>query len=152
MEKSGIDCIFSIQHHIGCMYLFIPAPYNIGCVLKERLGICPSPCIDLYCLSPVSPLVCIPYGARSRNYNHNFLTRPPVPGADPEISERGGGGRKPNSRKGSQNSTFQCSFQSFSYKSLTNIPPKGGAVARPAPPLNPHLSTQAIQEQNLRLE
>ena len=41
----------------------------------------------------------------------------------------GAGGRKPNSRKGGgggRNSTFQCSFQSFSYKSLTNIPPKGG--------------------------
>ena len=146
MEKSGIDCIFSIQHHIGCMYLFIPAPYNIGCVLKEILGICPSPCIDLYCLSPVSPLVCIPYGARSRNYNHNFLTRPPVPGADPEISERGGGSQI--LERGAKIRLFSAAFSHF----LTNIPPKGGAVARPAPPLNPHLSTQAIQEQNLRLE
>ena len=61
-------------------------------------------------------------------------------GADPKISERGG--RKPNPRKGgggSRNSTFQCGFQSFSYKSLTNIPTKGGAAARPAPPLNPRL-------------
>ena len=103
------------------MYLFIPAPYNIGCVLKERLGICPSPCIDLYCLSPVSPLVCIPYGARSRNYNHNFLTRPPVPGADPEISERGG--RKPNSRKGGPKFDFSVQlsviFLQISYKYST---------------------------------
>ena len=60
--------------------------------------------------------------------------------ADPEISERGG--RKPNSRKGGRNLTFQCRFPSFSYKSLTNIPPKngggggggGGGAARPAAP------------------
>ena len=44
-------------------------------------------------------------------------------GADPEISERGD--RKPNSRKGVRNLTFQCGFQSFCYKSLTNIPAKG---------------------------
>ena len=59
-------------------------------------------------------------------------------GTDPEISERGI--RKPNSRKGGQNSTFQCSFQSFSYKSLSNIPPKGGGGGRPAPPQNPRLA------------
>ena len=58
-------------------------------------------------------------------------------GADPGISERGD--RKPNSGKRNQNSTFQCHFQSFSYKSLTNAPLKGGATARPAPPLNPRL-------------
>ena len=62
------------------------------------------------------------------------------PGADPEIFERGGpeaiihkilerGG--PNSLK----MAFECSFQSFSYKSFANIPPKGGA----RPPLNPPL-------------
>ena len=46
------------------------------------------------------------------------------------------GGSK-NFRKGGRNSTFQCGFQSFSYKSLTNIPAKGGGgAARPAPPLN----------------
>ena len=51
-----------------------------------------------------------------------------------------GGAPKPNSRKGGgRNLTFQCGFQSFSYKSLTNIPAKGGAAARPAPPLNPRL-------------
>ena len=62
-----------------------------------------------------------------------------IQGADPEISERGGG-RRPNSGKGGgQNATFQCRFQSFSYKSLRNIPPKGGTAARPAPPLNPRM-------------
>ena len=53
-------------------------------------------------------------------------------GADPEIFERGGpedmiykilerGGPK------SLKMAFECSFQSFSYKSFANIPPKGGA-------------------------
>ena len=50
----------------------------------------------------------------------------------PEAKSRRGGGR---------NSTFQCGFQSFSYKSLTNAPAKGGAAARPAPPLNPRLNS-----------
>ena len=61
-------------------------------------------------------------------------------GADPEIFERGGpeaiihkvlerGG--PNSLK----MAFECSFQSFSYKSFANIPPKGGGGAGPPGPL-----------------
>ena len=65
-------------------------------------------------------------------------------GADPEIFERGGpediickilerGGPK------SLKMAFECSFQSFSYKSFANIPPKGGARAPRAPPLNPPL-------------
>ena len=33
---------------------------------------------------------------------------------------------------------FECSFQSFSYKSAANIPPKGGGGGW-APPLNPPL-------------
>ena len=49
-------------------------------------------------------------------------------GAGSQILERGG-----------RNLTFQCGFQPFSYKSLTNIPAKGEAAARPAPPLNPRL-------------
>ena len=49
-------------------------------------------------------------------------------GSGSQILERGG-----------QKSTFQCGFQSFSYKSVTIIPPKGGAAACPAPPLNPCL-------------
>ena len=52
----------------------------------------------------------------------------------------GGGGSQILEGGGGRNSTFQCSFQSFSYKSLTNIPPKGGPAARPAPPLNPRLT------------
>ena len=57
------------------------------------------------------------------------------PGADPEISERGGGGGGSQilERGGGWNSTFQCGFQSFSYKSLTNIPPK--EEPRPIRPL-----------------
>ena len=60
------------------------------------------------------------------------------PGADPEISERGG-----------RNATFQCHFQAFSYKSLTNTPPKGGAVARPgsspkSTPDIPHYTSLSI--------
>ena len=73
-----------------------------------------------------------------------YGAEPPVSGADPEIFERGGpeaiihkilerGG--PNSLK----MAFECSFQSFSYKSFANIPPKGGARAPWAPPLNPPL-------------
>ena len=55
-------------------------------------------------------------------------------GADPEISERGGGDRSQILERGGQNSTFQCGFQSFSYKSLINIPPKGGLQpVRPLP-------------------
>ena len=58
-------------------------------------------------------------------------------GADPEIFERGGpediickilerGGPK------SLKMAFECSFQSFSYKSFANIPPKGGASPKSA--------------------
>ena len=65
-------------------------------------------------------------------------------GADPEIFERGGpeaiiykilerGGPK------SHKMAFECLFQSFSYKSFANVPPKGGARAPWAPPLNPPL-------------
>ena len=51
--------------------------------------------------------------------------------------QKGGAGSQILER-GVQNLTFQCRFPSF-YKSLTNTPPKGGATARPAPPLNPRL-------------
>ena len=65
-------------------------------------------------------------------------------GADPEIFERGGpeaiiykilerGGPK------SHKMAFECIFQSFSYKSFANVPPKGGARGPWAPPLNPPL-------------
>ena len=53
--------------------------------------------------------------------------------------QKGGAGSRILER-GGRNWTFQCRFPSFSYKSLTNIPPKGGAAARPAPPLNPRLT------------
>ena len=62
-----------------------------------------------------------------------------VSGADPEIFERGG----PEAiihktlERGAPNSlkmAFECSFQSFSYKSFANIPPKGGARDPWAPP------------------
>ena len=55
---------------------------------------------------------------------------------------RKGGGGSQIQERGGRNSTFQCGFQSFSYKSLTNTPAKGGGgggAARPAPPLNPRL-------------
>ena len=69
------------------------------------------------------------------------------PGADPEIFERGGpeaiiykilerGGPK------SVKMAFECLFQSFSYKFFANTPPKGGAQAPWAPPLNPPLPTR----------
>ena len=54
--------------------------------------------------------------------------------------QKGGAGSRILERRG-WNLTFQCRFPSFSYKSLTNIPPKGGAAACPAPPLNPRLFT-----------
>ena len=67
-------------------------------------------------------------------------------GADPGIFERGGpeaiifiykilerGGPKPLKM------SFECSFQSFSYKYFANISQKGGAQAPWAPPLNPPL-------------
>ena len=67
-------------------------------------------------------------------------------GADPDIFKKGGpettciiykilerGGPK------SLKMAFECSFQSFSYKSFVDIPPKGGALAPWAPPLNPPL-------------
>ena len=67
-----------------------------------------------------------------------------ITGADQGIFERGGpeaiiykilerGGPK------SLKMAFECSFQSFSYKSFANIPQKGGAQAPWAPPLNPPL-------------
>ena len=70
-------------------------------------------------------------------------------GADPEIFERGGpeaiiykilerGGPK------SHKMAFECLFQSFSYKSFANVPPKGGARAPWAPPLNPPLRKRTI--------
>ena len=66
-------------------------------------------------------------------------------GADPEIFKRGGPeaiiyrsleSGLPKSLK----VAFECSFQSFSYKSFANIPPKGGGGWAPwAPPLKPPL-------------
>ena len=47
--------------------------------------------------------------------------------------QKGGAGSQILERGGGRNSTFQCGFQSFSYKSLTNIPAKGGP--RPVRPL-----------------
>ena len=73
-------------------------------------------------------------------------------GVDPEISERGG--RKPNSRKGGgRNLTFQCRFPSFSYKSLTNIPPKGGGPgpSGPSPKSAPRLSLPPLRSGRSRL-
>ena len=70
-----------------------------------------------------------------------------VAGADPEVFERGGPEAiiYKNLEKGGPKSlkmAFECSFQSFSYKSFANIPPKGGALAPWAPPLNPPLCWQ----------
>ena len=65
---------------------------------------------------------------------YSILVLNTLSGADPEISERGAGSQI--LERGGWNSTFQCGVQSFSYKSLTNIPAKGGAAACPAPPLN----------------
>ena len=82
-------------------------------------------------------------------------------GADPEIFERGGpeaiiykilerGGPK------SVKMAFECLFQSFSYNFFANIPPKGGAQAPWAPPLNPPLTNNLFlslnQEQKLTIE
>ena len=55
----------------------------------------------------------------------------------------GGGGRKPNSRKGGGGGIrlFSAAFSHF----LTNIPPKGGAVARPAPLLKLPTSRRLLQ-------
>ena len=58
--------------------------------------------------------------------------------------QKGGAGSRILER-GGRNLTFQCRFPSFSYKSLTNIPPKGGALARPAPPLNPRLAFRSLR-------
>ena len=68
-----------------------------------------------------------------------------LPGADPEVFERGGPEAiiYKNLEKGGPKSlkmAFECSFLSFSYKSFANIPPKGGARAPWAPPLNPPLA------------
>ena len=53
--------------------------------------------------------------------------------------------------RGCWNVTFQCCFQSFSYKSLTNIPPKGGGHGPPpAPPLNLHLNRVVSQHSRLK--
>ena len=76
-------------------------------------------------------------------------------GADPEISEKGG--RKPNSRRGGRNLTFQCRFPSFSYKSLTNIPPKrrgrggGRGPTGPSPKSAPEV-TPAICNYTISLD
>ena len=49
-------------------------------------------------------------GGGHRIYSPRGLTGNPAPqlisGADPEISERGGAGRKPNSRKGGRGAEF----------------------------------------------
>ena len=65
-------------------------------------------------------------------------------GADPEIFKRGGPGAiiyKVLERGGpkSLKMAFECPFQLFSYRSFANMPPKGGARAPWAPPLNPPL-------------
>ena len=65
-------------------------------------------------------------------------------GADPEVFERGSPEAiiYKNLERGGPKSlkmAFECSFLSFSYKSFANIPPKGGARAPWAPPLNPPL-------------
>ena len=67
-------------------------------------------------------------------------------GADPEISERGAGSQI--LEKGGRNSTFQCSFQSFSYKFLTNIPPKGGGGRAPS---GPYPKSAPVKEMNFNL-
>ena len=59
-----------------------------------------------------------------------FLKSTVYRGGSRNFRKGGGGGRKPNSGKGGRNSTFQCHFQSFSYKSLTNTPLKGGGGGR----------------------
>ena len=52
---------------------------------------------------------------------------------------KGGGGGSRILERGGRDLTFQCRLPSFSYKSLTNIPPKGGGGggggARPVGPL-----------------
>ena len=65
-------------------------------------------------------------------------------GADPGIFERGGPEAiiyKFLERRGPKplKMSFECSFQSFSYKYFANISQKGGAQAPWAPPLNPPL-------------
>ena len=59
--------------------------------------------------------------------------------------QKGGAGSRILEREGGRNLTFQCRFPSFSYKSLANIPPKGGTLARPAPPLNPRLAFRSLR-------
>ena len=72
------------------------------------------------------------------------LTTGYLTGADPGIFERGGPKAiiyKTVERGGPKTlkMAFECSFQSFSYKSFANIPQQGGALAPWAPPLNPPL-------------
>ena len=73
-----------------------------------------------------------------------------IAGADPEIFKRGGpeaiiykvlerGGPK------SLKMAFECPFQLFSYRSFANMPPKGGARAPWAPPLNPPLNCEGFK-------
>ena len=66
-----------------------------------------------------------------------FLKLSSLSGADPEISERGGW--KPNSRKGGPEFDFSVPLSVIFLLISYHIPPKGGAAARPAPPLNLHL-------------
>ena len=106
-------------------------------ILRRRVFFCSTSFFSITFEKAIFPLVifmafvCRRFVAVLTNTNlrtvHCFKQHP---GADPKISERGG-----------RNVTFQCHFQSFSYKSLTNTPPKGGAVARPAPPLNLRLTS-----------
>ena len=61
-------------------------------------------------------------------------------GADPKLFERGGPEAivyKILERGGPK--SLKCSFQSFSYKSFANIPPKGGPGPPGFPPLDPPL-------------
>ena len=81
-----------------------------------------------------------------------ILLRKHWPGTDPEIFERRGpeaiiykilerGGPK------SIKMAFECSFQSFSYKSFANIPLKGGARA----PWAPHLNLPVLAHASLKI-
>ena len=67
--------------------------------------------------------------------------------------QKGGAGSRILEREGGRNLTFQCRFPSFSYKSLTNIPPKGGGPgpSGPSPKSAPRLSLPPLRSGRSRL-
>ena len=113
-----------------------PSRFRVTIFSRRLLGL-------ISITSPFIPLL-VMEGKQEKRDNYMQTSIYLYPGADPEIFEREGPEAiiyKILERVGpkSLKLAFECLFQSFSYKSFANIPPKGGGRGPWAPPLNPPL-------------